>query len=74
MDCGSLTSSMPKRPREPSSTPDVAASSSSIAEPVPKADASPGKPAKTPALIVVLERACLEVGKVGKEHVLVGLT
>lgn len=29
-----------------------------------------GKPLKQPKLIVVLERACLETGKVGKEHVL----
>ena len=29
-----------------------------------------GKPAREPKVIVVLERACLEVGKVGKEHVL----
>jgi len=49
----------------------------SISEPVPvrsHADASAAsigkKPDKEPAVIVVLERACLETGKVGKEHVL----
>ena len=68
---------MPKRAREPSS-PDVAtkretpvaASSSSIKQEVTSPTPSVAKPERDPALIVVLEKACLEVGKVGKEHVL----
>ena len=68
---------MPKRAREPSS-PDVAAkretpvaaSSSSIKQEDTSPTPSVAKPERDPALIVVLEKACLEVGKVGKEHVL----
>ncbi len=60
---------MPKRSRDepaappprPPPMPEPAAGSSS---------SSAGKPAKQPAVIIVLERACLETGKVGKEHVL----
>lgn len=47
------------------SNPQLSAASA-LAEPV----ASISMPSKKPALIVVLERACLETGKVGKEHVL----
>lgn len=38
--------------------------------PVESAVASDGRLAKQPKVIVILERACLETGKVGKEHVL----
>jgi rRNA small subunit pseudouridine methyltransferase Nep1 len=34
------------------------------------ASTAAGKPAREPKVIVVIERACLETGKVGKEHVL----
>lgn len=76
---------MAKRPRDPSdgaadapkpkraeAKSDVAASSSSIAEPISSPNDGPKatKPDRHPALTVVLEKACLEVGKVGKEHVL----
>ena len=59
---------MPKRTREQAAAPPV--------EPSPLADVSSpatpssGAPAKTPRVIIVLEKACLETGKVGKEHVL----
>ena len=47
-------------------SPNAQAAASSLAEPI----AAASLPSKKPALIVVLERACLETGKVGKEHVL----
>jgi hypothetical protein len=56
---------MPKRkaaalaePQQPPAAPDQSAV------------ASDGKVSKQPAVIVVLERACLETGLVGKDHVL----
>ena len=48
-----------KRPRE-----------SAADAPAPSPATTDGKPARQPRLIVVLEKACLETGKVGKEHVL----
>ena len=51
---------MPKRQRNEGESAPPAASASAEAT---------GKP-KEPKLIVILERACLETGKVGKEHVL----
>ena len=60
---------MPKRRREsdaPAAQP-PAAPAAGASGGTPKA--SP-KPSKNPAVIIVLERACLETGKVGKEHVL----
>ena len=52
-----------KRPRAEEAAP--------APPPEPTAEASTdGKPAKKPKLIVILERACLETGKIGKEHVL----
>lgn len=61
---------MPKRPRtEPAGSTDGAKPRASISEPV-AGPSGTGKPAKEPKVIVVLERACLETGKVGKDHVL----
>lgn len=57
---------MPKREREeeaPAAPPKPEPNAASGVTPT-------GKPAKQPAVIVVLERACLETGKVGKDHVL----
>jgi rRNA small subunit pseudouridine methyltransferase Nep1 len=56
-------------PAAASSSPAVdpqLSAASALAEPA----AAASLPSKKPALIVVLERACLETGKVGKEHVL----
>ena len=56
---------MPKRPRtEPAGSTDGAKPRASISEPV-AGPSGTGKPAKEPKVIVVLERACLETGKVG---------
>lgn len=57
---------MPKRAREQAAVPSVSEPPPTTAGP----SSSNGKPSKQPAVIVVLERACLETGKVGKEHVL----
>ena len=60
-------------PPSSSSAPSTSASPhASIAEAIPTGGHSKGvgKPDKQPKVIVVLERACLETGKVGKEHVL----
>ena len=59
---------MPKRTREeqPVARPSVSEPPPTTAGP----SSANGKPSKKPAVIVVLERACLETGKVGKEHVL----
>ena len=57
---------MPKRSRDDDKP---VGSTASIAEPV-AGPSGTGKPAKQPAVIVILERACLETGKVGKDHVL----
>ena len=54
---------MPKRSREE-------AAASSAPPPASLSQPAQPKPAKSPKLIVILERACLETGKVGKEHVL----
>ena len=43
---------------------------SPLLSPVESAVASDGRVAKEPKVIVILDRACLETGKVGKDHVL----
>lgn len=55
-----------KRPR----TEKAAPAAVSAVPPETTAATSSGKPAKEPKVIVMLERACLETGKVGKEYVL----
>jgi rRNA small subunit pseudouridine methyltransferase Nep1 len=58
---------MPKRARDDAAAEPAAVPS--ISEPQ-AGPSSSGKVAKEPAVIIVLERACLETGKVGKDHVL----
>jgi len=78
-DGGSASAPESKKKKKKATAVGSASSSphASISEPVPlmtmrdAAVATSGKrPDKEPAVIVVLERACLETGKVGKEHVL----
>ena len=65
-----------KKKVKPSTTPTAAAAaSSSVEDAPPVADEYPsfvsdGKVAKQAKVIIVLEGACLETGKVGKDHVL----
>ena len=56
-------------PEQPEPEPEPAIVSP-LLSPVESAVASDGRVAKEPKVIVILDRACLETGKIGKDHVL----